>query len=432
MNELQKYEAQGGVTAPMTCQELTAQVHLIQEVMRAVMRDGEHYGIIPGCGTKPALLKAGAEKLGMTFHLAPEFNVKQTDHPNGHREYQVTCTLNGRHQGVGSCSTMEGKYRFRTGPKVSTGQPVPKEYWALRSSNPAKAQESIGGKGFSTMKGDSGIWEICVQGEKVEHDNPADYYNTVLKMAKKRAHVDAILTATAASDIFTQDIEEMAENASVANSTASPSAKAPTPTPPRQDTPQGNPGATAPRSGGKAKSADVLPPKEATEETKKWWLNQLSAASLVTEAAAWYRQENRLLPTEELTDLPLKFVPTSSPAGRVEIAAIQKFAFPEKAPDQDPLPKDAQKSSGKVEQIAKKDGHNSKGDYTKWGIKIAGTWYNTFSNSHGATAEQAKAAGETVWVYFTTDEYGKKIERLETEGAAQTPAPDPEEDDVPF
>lgn len=44
---------------------------------------------------------------------------------------------------------------------------------------------------------------------RVEHDNPADYYNTCLKMAKKRALVDAILTATAASDIFTQDVEDM-------------------------------------------------------------------------------------------------------------------------------------------------------------------------------------------------------------------------------
>ncbi|WP_418719751.1 hypothetical protein [Bilophila wadsworthia] len=43
---------------------------------------------------------------------------------------------------------------------------------------------------------------------RVEHDNPADYYNTCLKMAKKRALVDAVLTCTAASDIFTQDIED--------------------------------------------------------------------------------------------------------------------------------------------------------------------------------------------------------------------------------
>ena len=44
--------------------------------------------------------------------------------------------------------------------------------------------------------------------QRVEYDNPADYYNTALKMAKKRAHVDAILTATAASDCFTQDVED--------------------------------------------------------------------------------------------------------------------------------------------------------------------------------------------------------------------------------
>lgn len=43
---------------------------------------------------------------------------------------------------------------------------------------------------------------------RVEHDNPADYYNTCLKMGKKRAFVDALLTCTAASDIFTQDIED--------------------------------------------------------------------------------------------------------------------------------------------------------------------------------------------------------------------------------
>jgi len=34
--------------------------------------------------------------------------------------------------------------------------------------------------------------------------------NTVLKMAKKRAYVDAILTATHASGIFTQDMEDIA------------------------------------------------------------------------------------------------------------------------------------------------------------------------------------------------------------------------------
>ena len=73
-----------------------------------------------------------------------------------------------------------------------------------------KAQALIG-KGNSTKKVD-GDWFITEGGgAKVEHDNPADYYNTCLKMSKKRGVVDAILTVTAASDIFTQDIEDMPE-----------------------------------------------------------------------------------------------------------------------------------------------------------------------------------------------------------------------------
>jgi hypothetical protein len=43
---------------------------------------------------------------------------------------------------------------------------------------------------------------------RVENADLADTYNTVLKMAKKRALVDATLTATAASDIFNQDLED--------------------------------------------------------------------------------------------------------------------------------------------------------------------------------------------------------------------------------
>ena len=100
---------------------------------------------------------------------------------------------------------MEAKYRFRTGEVTNTGKPVPQEYWNERDKN------LIGGSGFGTKKID-GKWMIVRQGEKIEHDNPADYYNTVLKMAKKRAHVDAMLTATAASDIFTQDLEDLKAN----------------------------------------------------------------------------------------------------------------------------------------------------------------------------------------------------------------------------
>src|SRR5262245_4516873 len=108
---------------PLTALEIKAQVQLIQEVQQAVMQAGYHYGVIPGT-EKPTLLKPGAEKLTVTFRLAPVLQVDMRELPstsgdihNHHREYQVRCAL--RHiptdrmygEGVGSCSTLESRYR---------------------------------------------------------------------------------------------------------------------------------------------------------------------------------------------------------------------------------------------------------------------------------------------------------------------------------
>ena len=73
---------------------------------------------------------------------------------------------------------------------------------------------------------------IAKGGEKVEHDNPADHYNTVLKMAKKRALVDAVLTATAASDIFTQDLEDITANIAANTPVPAPAVEASAPATP--------------------------------------------------------------------------------------------------------------------------------------------------------------------------------------------------------
>ena len=217
--------------APLSATQIKQQVNLIQEVMREVMQGpskenptGTHFGIIPGCA-KPSLYKAGAEKLSMTFRLRPiidndrDVNIGRMD--SGHRDIRVYChvfNMGGMElaTGVGSCSTMESKFRYRGGEKTSTGQPVPKEYWNLKKEGKAaEAIEKIGGPGFGVAKF-NGSWEICEFGEKMENPDIADTYNTVLKMAKKRAYVDGILSATAASDIFTQDIEDMPEMAKAA------------------------------------------------------------------------------------------------------------------------------------------------------------------------------------------------------------------------
>jgi hypothetical protein len=201
---------------PVSADNLVRQVNSIQEAMKKVMQPDVHYGKIPGCGDKPTLLKPGAEKLGLMFRLGASFNVRETELPSGHREYSIVCTLthipSGQMvgQGVGSCSTMESKYRYAGSETELTSIEVPKEFWDSRSSE-VLAQAVGGGipaSKLSTQKVDN-KWFIAIKGEKKERKDMADVYNTCLKMGKKRAHVDAIITATAAGDIFTQDVEDM-------------------------------------------------------------------------------------------------------------------------------------------------------------------------------------------------------------------------------
>ena len=197
----------------MTPEAVVKQVGMIQHVMEKVMKKDEHYGTIPGTA-KPTLLKPGAEKLSHTFRFSTEYEIKRSDLGNGHREYEIVCTL--RHmptgmfvaQGVGSCSTMESRYRYRKAEAKcpECGQPAiikgKKQYgggWLC--------WQKKGGCGAKFKDGDPAIENMDMG--RVEYSDPADYYNTVLKISKKRAHVDAVLTATAASDIFTQDLEDL-------------------------------------------------------------------------------------------------------------------------------------------------------------------------------------------------------------------------------
>ena len=205
-------------SATLTVESVIERVSLVHRLLREVMQSDVHYGKIPGCDDKPTLLQPGAQKLCMLFRLNPTVLIEdRNDLPDLHREYSTTIRLISEAsgdpvaEGVGCCSTMEAKYRFRTGPKKDTGEPVPPEYWNKKKADPKGAQALLGGQGFVVGKDGSGQWTIHARGAKVEHDNPADYYNTVRKMAFKRAYVHATINATAASDIFTQDIEESPE-----------------------------------------------------------------------------------------------------------------------------------------------------------------------------------------------------------------------------
>lgn len=210
----------------LSSEQLRKTVGIVQQAMKDVMKQDVHYGVIPGT-QKPTLYKQGAEKLCLLFRLQSEFKIEKTELQDGHREYSVICTLKSGStviaQGVGSCSTLESKYRYRAG-QIDTGRKPPQEYYQAKGD--WKRQQEILGKGLRVKKNDAGDWTIHKVGEgKVDNPDIADLWNTVLKMAKKRAHIDAVLTATGASDCFDQDLEDYEDVMTADETPAAPEPK---------------------------------------------------------------------------------------------------------------------------------------------------------------------------------------------------------------
>lgn len=216
-NKEEQVEYSRGTGAPATTimdlNALKDRRDAIKSVYENVMIEGKHYGKPFKGSDKKTLLKAGGEVLCATFMLSPKFD-KTTRHlGDGHREVEFACHLfhipTGKFvgEGWGSCSTLESKYRYRTAkltcPECSSESIIKgkKEYgggWVCWKKK--------GGCGENFSDDDTRITQQ-EQG-KVENPDIADEYNTVLKMAKKRAQIDAVLTVTGASEYFTQDLED--------------------------------------------------------------------------------------------------------------------------------------------------------------------------------------------------------------------------------
>lgn len=144
---------------------LKKRYELFKKIQEEVLETGVDYGfpftpkeITPI--TKPSLYKSGAEKLLMMFNLQPEFEVLETIENEKIVFYKFKCELIDRN----------------TGAKVGEG-------YGLANSKEKPSWSS----------------------------NPLGYANVILKIAKKRAMVDATLTTLGASNFFTQDIEDMQE-----------------------------------------------------------------------------------------------------------------------------------------------------------------------------------------------------------------------------
>lgn len=196
MNEIIQMPAResAGLTAAevhrFSVVEIRQRVNLVQEVMRGIMIRDTHYGTIPGT-PKPTLYKPGAEVLCVTFRVAPKYEIEDLS-TNGVARYRVTCI--GRHQttdinlgeGVGECSSGEEKYKWRGATCKAELDATPENLRRKKYYKNGNTADQI-------------------------RTEPADLANTILKMACKRAMIAMTLNVTAASDIFTQDIEDLPE-----------------------------------------------------------------------------------------------------------------------------------------------------------------------------------------------------------------------------
>lgn len=201
------------VTPQIKAGELVERLSMIREAMNTAMVENVDYGKVPGTD-KPTLLKPGSEKLGVLFQLDVQIKNEQAWGPGDH--LTVTARATAYHAptgarlgyGEGLCTTRERKYAYRKQERTCP---------ACGAQAIIKGKAEYGGgwlcwkkKGGCNAKFADGAQEIESQ-EAGEVENPdlPDLWNTVIKMAEKRARVDVVLAVTGASALFTQDAEDL-------------------------------------------------------------------------------------------------------------------------------------------------------------------------------------------------------------------------------
>jgi len=190
-------------------------IQQFQKLVRTALKDGHDFGTIPGT-PKPTLYKPGAEKIAKLLGLSDEYTLveKVQDWDKPFFMYTVSCKLKSIRsgklisEGIGHCNSMEGKYRWRESKRKCPN---------CGSEAIIKGKEQYGG-GWLCWKKKGGCGaqyvdnDVRITGQetgKVPNEDIYSQVNTLLKMAKKRALVDASLSAGRLSELFTQDVEDM-------------------------------------------------------------------------------------------------------------------------------------------------------------------------------------------------------------------------------
>lgn len=206
------------VAGEMTGAEMRARLAVLgdqkeafKEFLKEQMKPGEHFysmaeiqGRDKRKGDKDVLNKPGSALLANLFKTyagyptVKEEKIEGGDPLNPHYTITVTCALyllsNHKQvaEGVGSCTTLEEKFAYRW----VFENLVPKDL--DKSTLKMQARTSRQGKPYKVFR--------------LDNEELGSLHNTILKMAKKRAKVDATLDLPFASEIFTQDLEESHED----------------------------------------------------------------------------------------------------------------------------------------------------------------------------------------------------------------------------
>lgn len=179
--------------------QASKQLALLQQFVRQVMVKGVDYGEIPGVD-RPTLLKPGAEKLLEVYGYVPRIKdirrVEDWERP--FFQYEVTVQLVSKRtgeivgEGVGSCNSLEAKYAYR---------------WVWPDQVPTGLdKQQLIKREFTGRDGSRKYTKY-----RIENEDIYSQVNTLLKMAKKRALIDATLSVTRSSGIFTQDVEDLVD-----------------------------------------------------------------------------------------------------------------------------------------------------------------------------------------------------------------------------
>jgi len=175
--------------------EMKQKLDLVQKFFKDVMVKDVDYGVIPGT-QKPSLYKPGAEKLCELYNFAIVIAEKEEEKDLQSGYYRAKLVIRLVHRGTGAlvaegageANVYESKYRWR---------------WVYERDLPKGVdKESLVCKEF---EGKNGTYKKY----RIENADLFDQWNTVLKMAKKRALVDATLSATRSSGIFSQAEDEL-------------------------------------------------------------------------------------------------------------------------------------------------------------------------------------------------------------------------------